>query len=280
MLLAEDGHALDLCVLSPSPAPGERRLGRRVNTQVLHARELERREPELLARFESNPPELLVSWFWTRRLTAAWLSIPSAAALGVHPSLLPRHRGPDPYYWAIDAGDRETGVTAHLLETSYDTGALLGQERLAIGSRNAWQLARALDRPSLRLLRRVVSEFARGKPPVAVPQDETRVTLAPMPDGDELHVRWDWPTERVLRRIRALSPIPGVALEISGTEFHVTAARPAPAYLAALEPGEADLREGVTLRTGDGAVVVEQARLGDERLVDGFELGRLIRNSI
>jgi hypothetical protein len=71
-----------------------------------------------------------------------------------------------------------------------------------------------------------------------------------------------------------------VALEISGTEFHVTAARPAPAYLAALEPGEADLREGVTLRTGDGAVVVEQARLGDERLVDGFELGRRIRNSI
>jgi methionyl-tRNA formyltransferase len=250
LLLAADGHALDLCVLSPVPAPGERRLRRRVQTEVLDAHELQRREPELLARFQRDPPELLVSWFWTRRLTPAWLALPRAAALGVHPSLLPRHRGPDPYYWAIDAGDLETGVTAHLLDASYDTGALLGRERLAIGSRNAWQLARALDRPSLRLLRRVVSEFARGEPPAAVPQDETCVTLAPAPDGDELHVRWDWPTQRVLRRIRALSPIPGVGLEISGTEFHVTAARPAPPYVAALEPGEADRRRGRCSRTG------------------------------
>lgn len=266
-------------MLSPVAAPGERRLRRRVNTEVLGAGELEAREPVLLERFAHDPPELLVSWFWTRRLTPSWLTIPRKAALGVHPSLLPRHRGPDPYYWAIDAGDVETGVTAHLLEASYDTGAVLGQERLAIGSRNAWQLARALDRPSLRLLRSVVAELARGEPPAAAPQDETLVTLAPLPDGDELHVRWDWPTERVLRRIRALSPMPGVGLEISGVEFHVTAARPAPTYVAALEPGEADLREGVVLRTGDGAVVVEQARLGDERWVDGFELAQLIRQS-
>jgi methionyl-tRNA formyltransferase len=257
LLLAADGHALDLCVLSPVAAPGERRLRHRVNTEVLGADELEAREPDLLSRFEREPPELLVSWFWTRRLTRAWLAVPRRAALGVHPSLLPRHRGPDPYYWAIDAGDLETGVTAHLLEASYDTGALLGRERLAIGARNAWQLARALDRPSLRLLRRVVSDFARGEPPAAVPQDETCATLAPQPDGEELRVRWEWPTDRVLRRIRALSPTPGVGLEISGVEFHVTAARPAPTYVAALEPGEADLREGVTLRTGDGAVVVE-----------------------
>ncbi|MDQ2645268.1 MAG: hypothetical protein M3020_15735 [Myxococcota bacterium] len=278
-MLAEDGHALELCVLSPVAAPGERRLRRRVHTPVLRAEELSEREPELLSHFERERPELLVSWFWTRRLTPDWLAIPRTAALGVHPSLLPRHRGPDPYYWAIDAGDSETGVTAHLLEPSYDTGALLGHERLAIGSRNSWQLARALDRPSLRLLRRIVSDFARGVPPAAVPQDEGLVTLAPIPEGDELHVRWEWSTERVLRRIRALSPVPGVALEIAGTQFHVTAARPAPSHLAALEPGEADLRGGVALRTGDGAVVVEQARLGDERLVNGSELARLLQSS-
>ena len=280
LLLARDGHQLEVCVLSPVAAPGARRVRRLLGPRVLEAERLGAKlEATVDCALASTQPELLVSWFWTRRLSLEWLAIPKTAALGVHPSLLPRHRGPDPYYWAIDSGDRETGVTAHLLEASYDTGALLGEERLAIGSRNAWQLARALDRPSLRLLRRVVAAFARGEPPRPVPQDETRVTLAPMPEGDELHVRWTWPTERVLRRIRALSPVPGVGLEISGTEFHVTAARPASGYLAALEPGEADLRDGVALRTGDGAVVVEQARLGDERLVDGVELGRLIRSS-
>src|SRR3954468_19887327 len=84
--------------------------------------------------------------------------------IGVHPSLLPRHRGPDPTYWAIASGDEVTGVTVHRIEADYDTGAILAQEPLRIDPAwNAWNLARALDRPSLRLLRATVARFARGE---------------------------------------------------------------------------------------------------------------------
>src|SRR5690606_41502429 len=174
------------------------------------------REAERLARLERDRPDLLVSWFWTRRLSSTWLALPRRGALGVHPSLLPRHRGPDPYFWAIDSGDRETGVSVHLLEPEYDTGAVLDVERLEVGERTSWQLARALDRPSLRALRRVVAAYASGTPPPAVPQAEALARQAPEPTGDLLRVRWEWPTERVLRRIRALSPVPGLALELFG----------------------------------------------------------------
>jgi methionyl-tRNA formyltransferase len=281
LLLAADGHELALTVLSPGGAPGRRRVLRRFGGRVLEARELE--GPEGLARraeLERDPPELLVSWFWTRRLSPLWLEIPKLAAFGVHPSLLPRHRGPDPYYSAIDCGDVETGVTAHLLDEEYDTGALLGSERLAIGERNAWQLARALDRPSLRVLRETVARYRAGTAPVPVPQDEAGSTLAPEPGAEGLRVRWEWPSARILRRIRALSPIPGLALEVEGVRFHVIAARPAEKYTLALEPGEAELDpdQGVTLRTGDGAVVVERATFGDdeERPVGAIELVRRV----
>jgi methionyl-tRNA formyltransferase len=285
LLLGTDGHDLALTVLSPVAAPGRRRVFRRFSRSVVEAREWEGpRGRALLSELERDPPDLLVSWFWTRRLPPEWLRLPKHAAFGVHPSLLPRHRGPDPYYWSIDSGDLETGVTAHLLEDGYDTGATLGSERLSIGQRNAWQLARALDRPSLRLLRQIAARYRAGTPPLPVPQDEAKATLAPEPDAEGLKVRWDWPSARILRRIRALAPVPGLALEIEGVRFRVTAARPTEDHAIALEPGEAELAldRGVTLRTGDGAVVVERATLGhdDERPVGAIELVRRVREQV
>ncbi len=265
VLLARDGHALCSAVISPGKPAGTRRL-ERAGVPVVAAESFDAaREAELLARLERDRPDLLVSWFWTRRLSSTWLALPRRGALGVHPSLLPRHRGPDPYFWAIDSGDSETGVSVHLLEPEYDTGAVLDVERIPVGERTSWQLARALDRPSLRALRRVVSAYASGEPPPPVPQDETRATRAPQPTGALLRVQWEWPTERVLRRIRALSPVPGLALELFGARFFVTRARPADAFTPALVPGEVELRpDALVARTGDGALVVERATLDDD----------------
>jgi methionyl-tRNA formyltransferase len=204
-------------------------------------------------------PDLLVSWFWTRRLPASWLELPPLGAIGVHPSLLPRHRGPNPYFWSIDAGDTETGVTLHRLSDEYDTGNILATRRLLVGERNAWQLARALDRPSIELLRAGVASFARGEPPAEQVQDDGLATWAPEPTGDELRVDFGWTTERVLRRLRALSPTPGLGLEVEGTELYVTGAEAAPAFIAALLPGEAHISDTLTLRTADGAILVTRA---------------------
>jgi methionyl-tRNA formyltransferase len=258
LLLAHDGHRLGPIVLAPVEAPGRRRLGAAF-PRLLDASELggdlEEKVDEAL-RVER--PDLLVSWFWTRKLPPRWLALPRGA-LGVHPSLLPRHRGRNPYYWSIDSGDAETGVTVHRLEEEYDTGRILGSRSIAVGERDAWQLARALDRPSLSLLREMVARLARGEPVAELEQDPTRVTWAPEPTGDELRVDFGWTTERALRRIRALSPIPGVALSVEGVDLFLTRAEAARDYLAALLPGEAHISEDLTVRTADGAVRVTRA---------------------
>jgi methionyl-tRNA formyltransferase len=261
LLLAADGHFLRPCVLSPVGAPGGRRLRRAVAGEVLDARELGDSLPARVAE-RLGTPDLLVSWFWTRKLPVEWLNAPSLAAIGAHPSLLPRHRGPNPYFWTIDGGDAETGVSVHLLDAEYDRGAVLDVERIAVGPRNAWQLARALDRPSLRALRRTVAAFACGEPPVPRPQDESLATPAPEPSGDALRVDFHWPTERVLRRIRALAPVPGLALSLRDRDFFVLDAAPTPRYASALIPGEAQIEANrLVLRTGDGAILVERAVL-------------------
>ena len=206
-------------------------------------------------RLSGEAFDLLVSWYWTRRLPARVLDRPRLGAVGVHPSLLPRHRGPNPFFAAIDAGDAVTGVTVHRLTPAYDEGDVLAQESLEVGERNAWELARALDRPGLHALRRVVRRFIHGEILDAKPQREVDATWAPEPVGNLLSVDWRWPTERVLGRIRALSPVPGLAIEIRGTNLFVTRASPAKDFPLTLLPGEAaSTRRGVVIRTSDGSI--------------------------
>lgn len=272
-LLLRDGHQLDPCVLSPLEAPGRRRVSARLESagpsELIDALGADKAalHEVIASALERSRPELIVSWFWTRLLPGAWLDAARFGGIGVHPSLLPRHRGPNPFFWAIDSGDETTGVTLHTLAPEYDTGTVLLQRELAVGERNSWQLARALDRPSLSLLREGVGRFAGSHPPTPTAQDEQAATWAPEPTGRELSVDWSWTTARVLRRIRALSPVPGLAVEVGELPFFVTEARAATSYVAALLPGEAAVVDDDTtlvIRTADGAIAVERAVLSDD----------------
>lgn len=287
LLLCSDGFEPAFAVLSPVRAPGARRLRKRLGDRVIASHGVTPRELEQVVanRLASNGVDLVVSWFWTRRMPAEWLSAPKLGAVGAHPSILPRHRGPDPFYWAIDSGDDETGVSVHRLTERYDEGPVLYSETLPIGERNAWELARALDRPSLRLLRRAVRELARGEAPAPVPQDDSTATWAPVPEGDLLRADFRHSTERVLRRIRALAPVPGLALEIHGVRFTVERAQAAREFPIALEPGEAAAtNSGVVVRTADGAVLITRAtmdvdEIGEPERVDARGLSEAIRNA-
>jgi methionyl-tRNA formyltransferase len=284
-LLLRDGHDVRFCVLSPVAAPGRRRVLRALGPErVLDARALGGKLDAAIERvLAAEPPDLVVSWFWTRRLGERQLGHARFGGIGAHPSLLPRHRGPNPYFWSIDSGDRETGVTVHRLTPRYDDGDMLAKAVVPVGERNAWQLARALDRPSLALLRQVVAAFSTGSPLAPVPQREQDATWAPEPEGDALHLDFRWSTERVLRRVRALAPVPGALLDVEGMKLVVTAAEAATDFPAALEPGEAATTGDparVVIRTGDGAVALTRAELDEEesapRPLRAAELGRLV----
>ncbi len=275
VLLARDGHRIVYAGLC-RPAPGRRRVALQVAPGHTWMRP-DVAAPSTLSRVREAAPDLLVSWFWTTRLPPSILAL--APSVGVHPSLLPRHRGPDPYFWAIDGGDPETGVTAHELGEDYDTGPILGVRRLAIDpSWNSWRLARALDRPSLALLRDLVGQTAAGRRPPPIAQDERAATGAPEPSDDDLAVRWSWRAERIERRVRAAAPWPGAWTEIGGsivTLVRVTTTRD---YPAALAPGEAAVRSDGTavVRAADHAVELREGRDEDDRALSAADLASLV----
>lgn len=279
LLLAHDGHDVVWAGICRRDAIGTRRLRRLLGTErVMMVPDLAKSAGAIRAA----KPDLLVSWFWTKKVPRAVREIAPLGAIGVHPSLLPRHRGPDPTFWAIERGDAETGVTAHALDDEYDTGAMLGQKRIVIDpSWNAWTLAKKLDRPSLALLRETVRAYASGRPPAPRAQDEALATEAPSPDDELLELRWSDPADAIVRRVRAASPWPGAFTEIAGTTVTLTRAHVTKDVPRALAPGEAYVREDgiAVVRAGDGGVELLAGRIEDEeeRDVGAAELAELVR---
>jgi methionyl-tRNA formyltransferase len=220
---------------------------------------------------------LVVSWFWTTKLPASLIQMARLGGIGVHPSLLPRHRGPDPYFAAIDQGDRITGVTVHRIDEQYDTGDILASREVAIGiDWNAWQLARRLDRPSLALLREITGRLCSGETVEGKRQDEARASWAPAPSPSDCAIRWSWSTDKVLRRVHALAPLPGAFTEIHGRVVTVVGARPAQHFPRALLPGEAAIvANTAVVRTGDGAIELVSGEV-DGTPLDAGGLARLV----
>lgn len=275
-LLLEDGHDIGLAMLSFPKAPGHRRILRNLPKEYVWVKG-ERTEQELRSALDRFSPDLLVSWFWTSRIPIDFVRAARLGGIGAHPSLLPRHRGPDPYFAAIDQGDAQTGVTIHRIDAEYDTGEILAQQELAIDpSWNAWQLARKLDRPSLASLREVVRRMDRGQVLPERAQDERLATWAPEPTADDCALVWEWPTATLIRRIRALSPTPGAFTEIGGQIVTITRASPASSCPRALAPGEATVVSGVAVvRTGDHAIELLAGETEDQPL-DTAELASLV----
>ncbi len=265
-LLHADGHEIVLAGLSGMVKLGRRRVTRLIGESRVHL--LPALDSRWVDRMTAESPDLLVSWFWTNKIPEAVLKVPTLGGLGVHPSLLPRHRGPDPTAWALLSGDEATGVTAHRLDSEYDTGNILDSEQLAIQPTwTAWDLAKALDRPSLRVLRRVVRRFASEGQLVGALQEEARATHAPLLDEETCVIRWSNSAVEIERLVRAACPAPGARMEVSGDELVLLQVTRQPAHPLLEEPGELlILREAVVVACGDGSIRIDRAEFGDDTL--------------
>jgi methionyl-tRNA formyltransferase len=81
----------------------------------------------LLRLTRAYEPELGLCAGFSWLLPPEVLAVPRLGVVNSHPSLLPRHRGPFPFAWAVRENDPELGVTVHLMDERFDTGPILAQ---------------------------------------------------------------------------------------------------------------------------------------------------------
>lgn len=262
LCLLRAGYELTAACISRPDAPGMRRLRRALgDTPALERPDLG--DAKVRAALAATRPDLIVSWFWTKRVPRALLAIAPRGGVNVHPSLLPRHRGADPYFWTLRRRDAQTGVTVHRLAEQYDTGPIMLQRSIPVpAGADAWRLAKSLDLPTLTALQEVLERMRGGEDVPARPQDESLATHAPAVTDDDCELRWGEAAEDALALVRAASPEPGAFTASGDATVVILDAEVTDAPARTLRPGEAVLTpRGVVVTCGDGrALRVLRAR--------------------
>jgi methionyl-tRNA formyltransferase len=97
---------------------------------VLQVRSL--RDPACRELLEPYRPDVICVSCFSQILPETVLSWPRLGCLNLHPSLLPAYRGPAPLFWLFRNGERQTGVTIHIMDPEIDSGDILLQEAFVL----------------------------------------------------------------------------------------------------------------------------------------------------
>ena len=211
------------------------------------------KSPDALAALAHLAPDVQVVVAYGQILPAPVLAIPPLGTINVHASLLPLYRGAAPVQWAIANGERETGVTAMLLDEGLDTGPILLRRSLQIGAEEtSEQLEARLSPLGADLLLQTLAELAGGRLR-PVPQDHQRATLAPRLRKEDGRVDWRLPAQALERRVRAFQPWPGATTVFGSRALQVRRARVEEGCSG--EPGIVLLadRDGILVGCGGGS---------------------------
>jgi methionyl-tRNA formyltransferase len=134
--------------------------------------------------------------------------------LNVHPSLLPKYRGPNPIREVILNDEKETGVTIFLIDELVDHGPILKQEKVELfGDETFLELEEKLGKLGGKVLREIIIDYLNGKIK-AIPQDEKRATYTKKISKEDGLLSFDEDYEIWQRKIRALNPWPGTFIKI------------------------------------------------------------------
>jgi methionyl-tRNA formyltransferase len=183
------------------------------------------REAEVMAAFK---PDIIIVAAYGQILPAAVLEIPRYQCVNIHPSLLPRYRGPSPVAAPILNGDPITGVSIMLIERKVDSGPILSQAELAISDEDTTEsLSQRLAVMGAGKLVETIPRWVEGKIEPVV-QDDSRATYTRMETKEDGLLDWELPAVVLWRRVRAYNPWPGCYLDWKGGRLRVIKAIPLP----------------------------------------------------
>jgi methionyl-tRNA formyltransferase len=222
-------------------------------------------DPEFLEAVRALRPDLLAVVSFGRIFKADFLDLFPKGAVNVHPSLLPKFRGPAPIPAAIMAGEAETGVTVQRLALKMDSGGIIKVHRHPLnGTETAETLYRELFRAGADLLVEAVDMIAAGTARF-VAQKEEEASYSRMLKKSDGRIDWGRDAAYLERMLRAYLPWPGCYTGFQGRQLDLLAGGvyPGPAR-ESKEKGRVlgiDKNYGILVNTGNGVLYVSRLKL-------------------
>ncbi len=292
--LAAEGYEIATVITQPDRPAGR---GRRARPSPVKLAALELglplfqpptlRDPDALAAVAAIAPQGVIAVAYGQILRPELLDIPPRGVLNVHPSLLPRYRGPSPIPAAILAGDDETGVSIILMDAGMDSGPILAQRPLRIDpSDTTDSLSQKLAQMAAELLAETLPRWLKDEI-APQPQDSSLATRCPLLRKEDGEIDWTRPALHIWRQVRAYNPWPGAHTRLDTEPLQIWQAWPlrgdsgsSPGTVVALLPEQrTQLPTGVdaeafAVQTGDGLLAVLSLQRAGRKALSAGEFVR------
>jgi len=216
-----------------------------------------------MMRAQQPAPDLVLSFTFPHRLPPELIAIPRIAAVNLHPTPLPRYRGPNPMRMIYD-GCPTLGATLHYLEHDFDTGRVLAVAEGAMPEVLTSEAVYRAWEPVLdRALAAGVERAIAGDPGTS--QDHALASYSPEFSAAERWIDWNLPSRALYCRVAGLNAAFGVELVLPreasplGQAWALIDGRPH--RLRALEPleGATSAAPGTVIERTADAVIVASA---------------------
>ncbi len=227
-----------------------------------------------IASLAQLSPDVIVVAAFGQILPPQVLTTPPFGCINLHPSLLPRHRGPTPIPAAILAGDDWTGASIMLLDEGIDSGPILAQRRVAIAPQDTTDsLARKLAQIAAQLLEETLPRWLSHSL-TPQPQQEQDATYTKLLSKEEGEIDWQIPALQIWRRVRAFYPWPGCYTAWQGRMLKIVEAVPLRGERG--EPGRVVYvgRGDVGVQSGEGLLRLLRVQLAGRREMSAEEFLR------
>ena len=205
-------------------------------------------------------PELIFVVGWSQLVRDPFIATASEGVFGMHPTLLPRHRGRAPIPWAILSGLARTGVTLfEIVDATADSGSIVGQVKVAIDAdENAATLYEKTAVAHEQLIREYVPQLVAGTAP-RLRQDPRRASSWPRRAPADGLIDWETRAPFLDAWVRAQTrPYPGAFTFLGDERVVVWRARPVEAE-GAPAGTVVELRpDGAVVACGEGALLLEE----------------------
>jgi len=202
-----------------SPAVKDFALKAGINT-ILQPEKL--RDEAFISQLSALKPDLFIVVAFRMLPEVVW-TMPPLGTFNLHASLLPQYRGAAPINHAVINGESESGLTTFLIDHEIDTGAVLLQERMAIGpEETAGELHDRMMETGAELVWKSVQmiasgEYSRKEQDGLVSKGE-ELKAAPRIYRDDCRIRWSRPAQQIHNLIRGLSPYPAAFTELTSSD--------------------------------------------------------------
>lgn len=221
-----------------------------------------RLDQEAIMAAKDFNPGLIVLVAYGKILPQAFLDLPRMGAVNIHPSILPKFRGPSPIQNALLDGEKITGTTIMLMDAGMDTGDILKQKTIEVfPDETYFELEEKLIRLSSHLLLEVLPDLIDQK---IVPQKQNgeKATYCKMIQKQDGQIDWHASAEMIYNKYRAFADWPGIFTFWNSKRLKLNRISLASIETSDHQPGEIfESDDDICVQAGSGAIRIEEVQL-------------------